>query len=130
MNEPDDERSVRRNALWRIHGLAAILGTPFLLLAAVTGLMYACAPQIDYARDSAFDRVAPAAWQRLDQLVAAATAAAPAGTRLRHVVPPVVPGDTLHATFTPQSAPDVGAGADCGVNVACKVSPGTTGGTT
>jgi uncharacterized iron-regulated membrane protein len=111
MNEPDDERSVRRNALWRIHGLAAILGTPFLLLAAVTGLMYACAPQIDYARDSAFDRVAPAAWQRLDQLVAAATAAAPAGTRLRHVVPPVVPGDTLHATFTPQSAPAPTSGA-------------------
>ena len=101
MSESDDERSIRRSALWRIHGLAAILGTPFLLVAAVTGLMYAFAPQIDAWRERAFERVAPAPWQPLDRLVDAATAAAPPGTRLRNVTPPVQPGDVLHAIFSP-----------------------------
>ena len=59
MNEPDDDRTVRRSALWRIHGLAAILGTPFLVVAAVTGLIYVLAPQVEAWQDGAFDRVAP-----------------------------------------------------------------------
>ncbi len=108
MSESDDERSIRRSALWRIHGLAAILGTPFLLVAAVTGLMYAFAPQIDAWRERAFERVAPAPWQPLDRLVDAATAAAPPGTRLRNVTPPVQPGDVLHAVFSPGPAAATG----------------------
>ena len=94
-------RDVRRNALWRIHGLAAILGTPFLVVAAVTGLLYVLAPQVEAWQDGAFDRVAPAPWLPLDRLVDAAVAAAPPGSRLRQVTPPVRPGDTLHATFAP-----------------------------
>jgi uncharacterized iron-regulated membrane protein len=91
----------RRGALWRIHGLAAMLATPFLLVAAVTGLIYVAAPQVEAWQDAHLDAVTPAPWLPLDRLVQAAEAAAPEGLRLRNVVPPRVPGDTLRATFAP-----------------------------
>lgn len=99
-----DTEFARRGALWRIHGLAAILATPFLLLAAVTGLIYVAAPQVEAWQDAHLDTVAPAPWLPLDRLVQAAEAAAPAGLRLRNVVPPRAPGDTLRATFAPPPA--------------------------
>lgn len=101
----------RRGALWRIHGLAAIVATPFLLAAAVTGLLYVATPQVEAWRYAQLDAATPAPWLPLDRLVQAAEAAAPAGMRLRNVMPPRAPGDTLRATFAPppaaaQAAPD------------------------
>ena len=59
----------RRGALWRIHGLAAIVATPFLLAAAVTGLLYVATPQVEAWRYAQLDAVTPAPWLPLDRLV-------------------------------------------------------------
>lgn len=108
--------TARRGALWRIHGLAAMLATPFLLVAAVTGLIYVAAPQVEAWQYRHLDVVETAPWLPLDRLVQAAETAAPPGMRLRQAVLPHLPGDTLRVTYTPvptaSAAPASVAGAE------------------
>jgi uncharacterized iron-regulated membrane protein len=96
------ERNPTRTMWWRVHGLAALLATPFLIAAAITGLIYVPTPQVEAWRQaavhSADDPHRP--WLPLDALVAAARAAAP-DHELRHVLPPQAPGSVMKAVFEP-----------------------------
>jgi uncharacterized iron-regulated membrane protein len=93
-----------RLLLWRLHGLAALLALPFLLIATITGLIYLPTPQIEAWQMRGLSTVAPGPWLPMDGLVAKAQAAAPAGYQLRHVSPPVEPGQSLRLQFAPPKA--------------------------
>jgi uncharacterized iron-regulated membrane protein len=96
--------SAARALLWRVHGLAALWSAPFLVVAAITGLLYVPTPQVESWLLGSLTRVDPAALPLpLDQLVAAARDAAPRH-ELRHVVPPNEPGQVLRAVFDPLAA--------------------------
>lgn len=95
----------RKSLFWRIHFWAALIASPFSLIAALTGILYIFTPQIEAELYSELDYVAPASAMRpLDDAVAAATAAAPAGWVLQSIVPPYEARDTVEATFAPQAA--------------------------
>ena len=95
----------RRSLLWRIHFWAALLASPFTLVAALTGLLYVFTPQIEAVRHGWLDHVAPAGAMRpLDEAVMAASAAAPAGWRLQSVLPAYAANDTVKAVFEQQRA--------------------------
>lgn len=92
----------RRSLFWRIHFWAALIASPFALIAAFTGILYIFTPQIEAALYRDLDRVTPAGSMRtLDDAVAAAHAAAPAGLVLRSVVPAYGSGDSVKAYFAP-----------------------------
>jgi uncharacterized iron-regulated membrane protein len=83
----------RRSLFWRIHFWAALIASPFALLAALTGILYIFTPQVEQVLYAHFDRVQPVGiTHSLDDVVDAARGAVPAGSLLRFVVP------ALHAT--------------------------------
>ena len=95
-------RARRRSLFWRIHFWAALIASPFALIAALTGILYIFTPQIEAALYHKLDHVEPVSAMRpLDDAVAAATAATPAGWRLHSVVPAYGPRDTVKANFAP-----------------------------
>lgn len=97
--------TLRKSLFWRIHFWAALIASPFALIASLTGILYIFTPQIEAELYSELDYVAPAGAMRpLDDAVAAATAAATAGWVLQSVVPPYEARDTVKATFAPQAA--------------------------
>lgn len=98
-----------RTLLWRVHGLAALLALPFLLIATVTGLIYLPTPQVEAWQGRAWQSVPAGPVLNLDSLVAQAQEAAPEGLRLRHVSPPARPGESLRVQFAPP--PQGGPGA-------------------
>jgi uncharacterized iron-regulated membrane protein len=123
-------------ALWRLHALAALLATPVLVLATITGLIYLPTPQIERWQNGHLDQVpgtAAAPWRTLDPLVASAQAAAPEGWVLRHVAPPSKPGESLRVQFAPpggqrpagEHAGHVGHGAAPTTPVNVFIDPGT-----
>jgi uncharacterized iron-regulated membrane protein len=122
-----------RSALWRLHAVAALLATPVLVLATITGLIYLPTPQIERWQDGHLDRVAAAPWRPLDPLVASAQAAAPEGWVLRHVAPPSQPGESLRVQFAPpgghrpagEHAGHAGHGAAPTTPVNVFIDPGT-----
>ncbi|MFC5474735.1 PepSY-associated TM helix domain-containing protein [Paraherbaspirillum soli] len=92
----------RKSLFWRIHFWAALIASPFTLAAALTGILYIFTPQIEAQLYGALEHVAPSGVMRpLDDSVAAARAAAPAGWALHSVVPAYAAGDTVKATFSP-----------------------------
>lgn len=92
----------RKSLFWRIHFWAAFIASPFALIAALTGILYIFTPQIEAVLYDRLDHVTPAGVMRpLDEAVAAATAAAPAGWRLHSVIPAYGPRDTVKANFAP-----------------------------
>lgn len=93
----------RRGLLWRIHFWAALLATPFTLVAAFTGLIYVFTPQIERALYTHLDKVAPMASNvlSLDTMVHSAHGAVPPGWRLHAAVPPHSPDDAAQVVFTP-----------------------------
>jgi len=96
----------RRSLFWRIHFWAALIASPFALIATLTGLLYIFTPQIEASLYGHLERVtAPpgAAMLPLDAGVAAARAAAPAGLEIQSVVPPAGPQDALKVSFGPPS---------------------------
>lgn len=100
---PPSLKGARTAMLWRIHWWAALVSTPFALIATLTGILYIFTPQVEQALYSQLDRVAPAVSARpLDELVAAAQRAAPAGAALHSVVVPAQAGESVKATFVPQ----------------------------
>lgn len=90
-----------RILLWRLHGLAALLALPFLLIATVTGLIYLPTPQIEAWQGRTLLQVAAGPVLNLDLLVARVQATAPEGLRLRHVSPPARAGESLRLQFGP-----------------------------
>lgn len=102
-----------RRQLWRLHGLAALLATPFIALALLTGLAYLPTPQVEAWLHAGLDR-APAHTRHLpalplDRAVEAGEAAARTlhpGARLRAVRPPAKAGDSvqLRLELAPRTA--------------------------
>lgn len=92
----------RKSLYWRIHFWAALIASPFALLATLTGILYVFTPQIETALYSHLDHVAPqGAMQALDAAVAAAERTAPRGWTVQHVVPPFQPDDAVQVAFAP-----------------------------
>jgi uncharacterized iron-regulated membrane protein len=90
----------RRSLFWRIHFWAALIASPFALVATLTGMLYIFTPQIEAALYAHLERVTPrAAMLPLDASVAAARAAAPVGFEVLSVVPPTAPGAALKVGF-------------------------------
>lgn len=95
----------RRSLFWRLHFWAALIATPFALVAALTGVLYIFTPQIEERLYGGLDQVRPAsAILPLDQLVAAANARAPAGLALQAVLPPAGPRDSARLRYVPADA--------------------------
>jgi len=96
----------RRSLFWRIHFWAALIASPFVLVAMLTGLLYIFTPQIETGLYGHLERVTPpagAAMLPLDSMVLAARSAAPAGLELQSVLPPATPQDALKVSFAPPS---------------------------
>jgi uncharacterized iron-regulated membrane protein len=93
----------RRSLFWRIHFWAALIASPFALVATLTGLLYVFTPQIEAALYGHLERVTPraAAMMPLDAAVAAARRAVPGSLEIATVVPPAGPGDALKVGFAP-----------------------------
>ncbi|WP_283135747.1 PepSY-associated TM helix domain-containing protein [Rhizohabitans arisaemae] len=105
---PSPQRNVwaqLRPLLLRMHFYAGVLVAPFILLAAVTGLLYALAPQIEqivYRHElhvPVGERTVP-----LGEQVAAARAAHPEG-RITSVIPPVDETGTTRVLFGDDTVP-------------------------
>lgn len=95
----------RRSLFWRIHFWAALIASPFALIATLTGILYIFTPQIEASLYGHLERVAPAGTMLpLDQAVAAAQAAAPAGMVVNSVIPPYAAYDAVKVTLAPTSA--------------------------
>lgn len=92
----------RRGLFWRIHFWAALIATPFSLIAALTGIVYVFTPQIEAALYGGLEQVAVSgSAYPLDAVVAAGAAAAPAGMRLYAVQPPAGAGESVKLSFAP-----------------------------
>lgn len=95
-------RAQRRSLLMRIHFWAALIASPFALIAAITGLIYVFVPQVEQVMHGHLDSVAPAAQLRsLDDAINAAKMAAPEGWSLHSVVPMHEPTDSTRVVFMP-----------------------------
>ncbi|MBJ7311722.1 PepSY-associated TM helix domain-containing protein [Rugamonas sp. CCM 8940] len=93
----------RRSLFWRIHLWAALIASPFALIATLTGILYIFTPQIEAALYRNIDHVTPnGAVLPLDIAVAAARAAAPAGLSVLAVLPPYQADDAVRVTLAPQ----------------------------
>jgi uncharacterized iron-regulated membrane protein len=100
-------KAQRRALLWRIHFWAALIASPFALAAALTGILYVFAPQIESALYEKLDKVAPAVSTRpLDDSVQAARAAAPPGWTLHSVIPQQTVADSVQVVFVPPAKPE------------------------
>ncbi|MFF3855406.1 PepSY-associated TM helix domain-containing protein [Micromonospora sp. NPDC002575] len=101
--------AARRNPAWaafllRLHFYAGVLVAPFLLVAALTGLAYTVAPQLDRALYGDVLTAAPGGSPKpLAEQVAAARAAHPEGT-----VAAVLPGTDGATTRVVFAQPDLG----------------------
>ena len=92
----------RRSLFLRVHFWAALIASPFAILAALTGLLYVFTPQIEAALYAHLDRVVATGQQRpLDEAVRAAEAAAPADQHLRTVVVPGSADRSVQVVFGP-----------------------------
>ena len=49
----------RRSLLWRIHAWAALIASPFALVAALSGMLYAFTPQLEAMLHGHLDKVVP-----------------------------------------------------------------------
>jgi len=96
----------RTSLFWRIHFWAALIASPFALIAALTGILYVFTPQIENVLYEKLDHVTPVGTMRpLDDAVNAAKVAAPAGWSLHSVVPAYDADDTTRVHFVPPVSP-------------------------
>ena len=94
----------RRSLLWRLHFWSALIASPFAVIAAGTGLLYVFTPQIESALYGHLDKVTPQAQatpKPLDDAVAAAQQALPAGWTLHSVMPAQDTDDSVKLAFMP-----------------------------
>lgn len=95
----------RRSLFRRIHFWAALIASPFAIMAALTGMLYIFTPQIEAILYDSLDHAVPNGTMRpLDDAVAAAASAAPAGWRLHSVAPAFEPRDMVKVSFVPEAA--------------------------
>lgn len=96
----------RRSLYLRVHAWAALIASPFLLVATLTGLLYVFVPQVEARLYGGLDRVTPSGTMLvLDRAVAAAQGAAQPGLALRSVQPPFEADDPVRILFEPVRAP-------------------------
>ena len=94
--------AMRRSLLMRIHFWAALIASPFALVAAITGLIYVFTPQAERLLHGHLDHVVQLAQiQSLEDSVIAAEKAAPEGWSLHSVVPMQAKTDSVKVVFTP-----------------------------
>ena len=92
----------RRSLFLRVHFWAALIASPFALVAALTGLLYVFTPQVEAVLHGHLDRVMVAGQARpLDDLVRAAQAAAPAQHHLKNVIVPAGADASVQVVFSP-----------------------------
>lgn len=92
----------QRSLFWRIHFWAALIASPFTLVATLTGLLYIFTPQIEAHLYARLERVAPQGTRLpLDAAVDAARVAAPRGFEVQAVTPPAAPEDVVRVSFGP-----------------------------
>tara|TARA_R110001599_G_scaffold64023_4_gene179553 strand:+ start:239307 stop:240680 length:1374 start_codon:yes stop_codon:yes gene_type:complete len=90
----------RRSLFWRIHFWAALIASPFALLAALTGILYLFSPQIEQYLYAHLDHVQVRDERlALDTVVAAAQAAMPHGATLNAVFPAQHADDSVRLLF-------------------------------
>ena len=105
----------RISLFWRIHFWAALIASPFTVVATLTGLLYVFTPQIEGILHRDLDTVRVQGPRlSLDAAVAAAQAAVPSGATLKSVVPAYGPEDSVQVYF--KAAPGVNTGANAGVD--------------
>ena len=91
----------RRSLLWRLHFWSALIASPFVLVACLTGLLYVFTPQIERSLHGHLDTVVPQAQVRpLDDAVAAAQALMPEGWTLHSVIPAYEANDSVRVAFS------------------------------
>jgi uncharacterized iron-regulated membrane protein len=103
---PPATRTAIRPLLMRLHFYAGVFVGPFILIAAVTGLLYALIPQIDatvYRHELTVDHVGQQRLPLVDQL-AAARAAHPEGT-VASIRPPAAPDETTQIQLSVDDVP-------------------------
>jgi uncharacterized iron-regulated membrane protein len=105
--------ALRRSLFWRIHFWAALIASPFVLVATLTGLLYIFTPQIEAHLYHDLERVTPLGRRLpLDSAVDAARRALPAGYEVQAVVPPASPSDAVRVRAgAPGPAPPAPPGA-------------------
>lgn len=90
----------RKSLFWRIHFWAALIASPFALIAALTGILYIFAPQIEQALYADLDHVTPVGTMSpLDAAIAAAREVVPPDAVLRSVVPALTATDSVRVFF-------------------------------
>jgi uncharacterized iron-regulated membrane protein len=95
----------RRSLYLRVHCWAALIASPFLLVATLTGLLYVFVPQIEARLYGGLDHVkATGSMLPLDRSVAAAQGAVPAGLAVRSVLPPFEADSPVRILFEPARA--------------------------
>ncbi|CAL60293.1 putative iron-regulated membrane protein [Herminiimonas arsenicoxydans] len=103
----------RKSLFWRIHFWAALIASPFALLAALTGILYIFTPQIEQLLYADLDHVQPVGEMRtLDAAISAARLAVPAESSLRSVVPAFAPSDSVRVFFMLPDAHNAHASTD------------------
>jgi uncharacterized iron-regulated membrane protein len=117
-------RAARRSLLWRLHFWSALIASPFVLVACLTGLLYVFTPQIERAWHGHLDAVQPQSQARpLDDAVAAARQAAPEGWSLHSVMPAHEPDNSVRVAFT-APMPEKGQGGGHGGHTSHGASAG------
>lgn len=118
----------RRSLLWRLHFWSALIASPFVLVACLTGLLYVFTPQIERAWHGHLDSVQPQSQVRsLDEAVSAAKQVAPEGWSLHSVIPAFEPDDSVRVAFTapmPDKAQGGGHGGHSGHGAGAGVAQG------
>jgi uncharacterized iron-regulated membrane protein len=95
-------RAQRRSLLMRIHFWAALIASPFALIATITGLIYVFVPQVESVLHGHLDHVTPSIQIRsLDDAIEAAKLEAPEGWTLNSVSPMHEPTDSVKVAFMP-----------------------------
>lgn len=90
----------RRSLLWRVHFWAALIATPFALIAALTGILYIFTPQIEQHLYAQVDRVQPRGERlTLDDVVDVARTVMPHGATLSAVFPAWHAEDSVRVLF-------------------------------
>lgn len=91
----------QKSALWRIHFWAAVLASPFALIAVFTGILYVFTPQIEQALYGQLDHVTASGKPlALDEVVHAAHRAVPIVSTIHAVLPGHEATDATRVVFT------------------------------
>ncbi len=105
MNATSSLFARRTSLFWRIHFWAALIASPFALIATLTGILYVFTPQIEKVLYEKLDHVTPAGVMRpLDDAIHAAEVAAPMGWSVHSVVPAYDADDTVRVHFVPPAS--------------------------